>query len=118
MILVDTSVWVEHLKTGRGPLGALLEEGRVLTHEFVIGELACGQLARRAELLTLLRDLPAAPPAAHEEVLALVEQHRLAGSGIGWVDAHLLASTLLAGSMLLTLDRPLRAIASRLGLAF
>ncbi len=85
-------------------------------HPFVIGELACGNLGRRREILALLRNLPEAPVAEHEEVLAFMESHRLTGTGIGWIDAHLLASAALSGMSFWTLDRRLAGIASRLGL--
>lgn len=116
MTLVDTSVWVEHLRHGRPRLAALLEEGQVLCHPFVIGELACGHLSNRGSVLPLLGSLPAAPVASHDEVLRLVEARRLHGSGLGWIDAHLLASALLAGTPLWTLDRRLAAAASRVGI--
>ena len=115
MTLVDTSVWVEHLRHGHPGLAALLEEGRVLCHPFVIGELACGHLSNRGGTLHLLGALPEAPLAGHDEVLRLVGARRLHGSGLGWIDAHLLASALLAGSPLWTLDRRLAAVASRVG---
>lgn len=116
MTLVDTSVWVEHLRHGRPRLAALLAEGQVLCHPFVIGELACGHLSNRASILHLLGALPAAPLASHDEVLRLVEARRLHGSGLGWVDAHLLASALLARSPLWTLDRRLALAASSVGI--
>ncbi len=116
MILVDTSVWVDHLRHRNRHLEALLLDDRAVTHPFVIGELACGRLHPRAEILRLLGTLPAAPLASHDDVLTLIEQHGLAGTGIGWVDAHLLASALLAGAPLMTLDRTLARSAARLGL--
>lgn len=111
MFLVDTSVWGHHLKrTDRG-LVALLEAGAVLTHPAVIGELALANLRRRDETLGLLDRLPRAQVATDSEVLSLVERHSLHGRGIGWVDAHLLASALLTGCGLWTEDRPLVAAA-------
>ena len=115
MTLVDTSVWIDHLRHSNAGLVAQLEAGEVASHPFVIGELACGRLARWQQILGLLSRLPSAPIAAHEEVMSLVEQHRLAGTGIGWIDVHLLASARLAGSRLWTLDRRLKAAAARLG---
>jgi predicted nucleic acid-binding protein len=113
VILVDTSVWVDHLRRGDEQLAALLDAGRVLVHPFVIGEIACGILADRKEILGLLENMPAAPGAEHHEVLAFVEQHRLFGRGIGYVDAHLLASVaLLPGALLWTRDRRLQATAA------
>jgi len=119
MILVDTSVWVDHLRAGDDELVTLLEEGRVLVHPFVIGEIACGILADRAETLDLLANMPAAPCAEHHEVLAFVEQHRLYGKGIGYVDAHLLASVALTpGTRLWTRDRRLGSTAAALRCAY
>jgi hypothetical protein len=115
MILVDTSVWVDHLRHRNTMLATRLEAGEVLTHPFVIGELACGSLRRRADVLASLTMLPQVPIASHDEVLGFVDSHRLAGSGIGWIDAHLLASTRLAGVNLWTLDRSLATAARRLG---
>jgi predicted nucleic acid-binding protein len=107
MILADTSVWIQHLRRGESALAALLTEGVVLTHPFVIGELACGNLKHRARILTDLNDLPAAVPATHEEVLRLIEDRKLWGEGIGWIDAHLLASTLLSNCSFWTVDERL-----------
>ena len=115
MTLVDTSVWVDHLRRGHPELSALLEEGRVMCHPFVIGELACGQLGQRDRILHLLATLPQAPAASHDEVLQLMRTHRLHGQGLGWVDVHLLASALLGRYGLWTLDRRLTAAATNLG---
>ena len=114
MILADTSVWVEHLRESEPRLQELLLEGEVLVHPFVIGELACGNLRRRAAILSLLRELPMGAPASDAEVLTLIEEQRLWGTGIGWIDAHLLASALLTRCSLWTRDRSLRAAATRL----
>ena len=117
MILVDTSVWVDHLRSGNARLASLLEDTQVTTHPFVIGELACGNLANRAGILSLLQKLPQVPAATDTEVLYFIEQQQLMGRGIGYVDAHLLAATALAGrSGLWTLDRRLAALAGALGL--
>lgn len=119
MILVDTSVWVEHLRQGEPPLAAALEEARVLMHPFVLGELACGHLRNRAEVLRLLGSLPAAPTATDAEALGFIERHALMGRGIGYVDVHLLASAALATpARLWTRDRRLAAVAGELGLAW
>jgi predicted nucleic acid-binding protein len=112
--LVDTSVWVDHLRRANGRLAGLLDEGNVLSHPFVIGELACGNLGHRDEILALLAALPEAPVAHHAEVLDLVSSRKLYGQGLGWIDMHLMASALLAGSSLWTLDRKLDAAARRL----
>ena len=116
MILVDTSVWVDHLRQGNTRLRSLLADARVAGHPFVTGEVAMGHLRRPAEILTLLRNLPQAEQAEHEEVLRFVADHELAGSGLGWIDAHLLCSAALDRSRLWSLDRRLAAVASRLEL--
>lgn len=115
MILVDTSVWIDHLRAGNTTLIRLLERGEVLAHPWVVGELALGNLRRRDEILGLLNGLPRATPAGELEVLALIERQRLWGTGIGYVDAQLLASTRLTSATLWTSDRRLAAAASRLG---
>ena len=117
MILVDTSVWIAHFRKGEPRLAALLEDTQVLTHPFIVGELALGSLERRSEILEALDNLPSSPEATHSEVISLVDQHDLAGSGIGWVNAHLLASALLSDSPLWTLDKRLSSATSRLGLS-
>lgn len=117
MILVDTSVWIDHLRRGDRVLGAALEAGEVVSHDFVIGELACGRLSARAEILQLLEALPRAPIVEHEEAIAFVGRNDLAGIGIGWIDAHLLASARLAALELWTRDARLRVAALRIGTA-
>ena len=119
MILVDTSVWIEHLRTGDENLVALLNGSQVLTHPFVIGELACGNLRKRTDVLRLSNDLPHAPVASQEEVLFFIERNALMGQGIGFIDAHLLASIALADTAFFwTHDRRLQKIAIKLRLAF
>lgn len=118
MILVDTSVWVDHLRRGDKVLTSLLNEGVVLCHPFVVGELACGNLRKRDEIMSLLTALPSARLAGHEEAIRLVSQRRLMGRGIGWVDVHLLASSLLSQSKLWTKDRALGAAASLLKIEY
>jgi predicted nucleic acid-binding protein len=118
VILVDTSVWVEHLRAGNETLSALLEGQHVLTHSFVIGELALGNLRGRDAILRALRQLPRAATASDEEVLHFIDRRALFGSGIGYVDAHLVAAAQLgADTKLWTRDRRLLAVASQLGLA-
>ena len=118
MILVDTSVWVNHLRAGAERLSDLLNSSQVLAHPFVIGELACGNLHKRTDVLRLLNDLPQAPVASQEEALHFIECNKLMGQGIGFIDAHLLASTALADTALLwTGDKRLQKIATRLKLA-
>jgi predicted nucleic acid-binding protein len=117
MILVDTSVWVDHLRTGDAQLAALLNDGRVLAHPFITGEIALGSLRQRRLVLEALADLPQARVANHGEVLHFIERNALAGTGIGYVDAHLLASARLdSGTTILTRDRRLAEAAFRLGL--
>jgi len=117
VILVDTSVWVAHLRSGDAALAGELEAGRVLVHQFVIGELACGNLKNRREVLNLLSRLPSAPAATHAEALDFIERSSLMGRGIGLVDVHLLASASLATpARLWTRDRRLAAVATDLDL--
>ncbi len=117
MILADASVWVDHLRRGNPRLAAFLDDGDVASHAFIVGELALGRLENRVTILEYLSNLPQLPGAQHQEVLSLVERRRLKGTGIGWVDAHLLASSLLAGMPIWTLDEPLARQAGRLGIA-
>jgi predicted nucleic acid-binding protein len=116
VILVDTSVWVEHLRHGLPRLATLLQEGEVMIHPWVIGELACGNLRNRSQVLELLQGLPAATVASDAEVLVLIERDRLMGRGIGYIDAHLLASARLSHCRLWTQDRRLAAVALEQGL--
>ncbi len=119
MILVDTSVWIDHFRAGEPRLSSLLRDGHVLAHPWVIGELALGNLSQRDEILGLLSNLPLAKSATDVEVLTLIDNHRLSGRGIGYVDAHLLAAaTLTTGARLWTQDRRLAVVAAGQGLAF
>ena len=118
MILVDTSVWIDHLRTGDKLLSDLLNASLVLLHPFVIGEIALGRLRQRAVVLETLSDLPSAAVATDAEVLGLVDRYTLSGRGIGYIDVHLLASTRLTPSATFwTRDRRLRQVAADLGLA-
>ena len=119
MILVDTSVWVDHLRAADPAVVQVLDTGRALVHPFVVGELACGNLSNRSEVLTLLRRLPQAPVASHEEALAFITGRGLMGRGIGYIDVHLLASLILDGTASRwTRDKRLAAVAADLGLAY
>ena len=119
MVLVDTSVWIDHLRRGNAGLDAPLSEGQVHCHPFIIGELACGNLKNRKAVLSLLQDLPAVPVATDDEVLFFIERHGLMGRGIGYVDAHLLSAVSLAGTTRLwTRDKCLRAVAESMRMAF
>ncbi|UHL63902.1 type II toxin-antitoxin system VapC family toxin [Paralcaligenes sp. KSB-10] len=118
MILVDTSVWIDHLRKSDGELQTLLNAGQVLAHPFVIGELALGNLRQRDVVLDALQGLPQVSVATEEEVLRFIGQKTLYGIGIGYIDAHLLAALRLSpGSRLWTRDRRLLAAATRLGLS-
>jgi predicted nucleic acid-binding protein len=117
MILVDTSVWIEHLRLGSDKLGSLLYDEQVLCHPFIVGELACGTLRDRREILGLLRALPMLDLVENEEVLSMLEKRRLFGRGLGWVDVHLLASVLITENTLWTLDKPLQRAADALNVA-
>ncbi len=118
MVLVDSSVWIQHLRTGLPEFAHLLSEGAVLMHPFVRGELACGNLRNRAPILSELRALPAAVHVEDHEVLHLIEVRKLSGRGLGWIDAHLLASALVTNCRLWTLDKPLRKAASQLAVSY
>jgi len=117
VVLVDTSVWVAHLRHGAVGLEALLHEGRAVCHPFIVGELACGNLRNRSNLITLLRSLPGAILAEHEEVMQFIENYSLMGKGLGYIDVHLLASALLTKVPLWTLDKKLNEVAVKLELA-
>jgi len=118
LILVDTSVWIDHLRRGDKTLAMLLDENKVLTHPFVIGELALGNLRQRDRILGDLGSLPRASVASDQEVMQFITRHRLFGRGIGYVDAHLLAAVRLSpGSALFTRDRRLMAAAEQLRVA-
>jgi len=118
MVLVDTSVWVSHLRDGNTELASLLNEGRVLCHPFIIGELACGNLKDRAIILSFLQWLPMSIEAEHEEVLFFIENNRLMGKGIGYIDAHLIASAVLTDIPIWTLDKKLAQIADSLQIKY
>ena len=107
MILADTSVWVEHFRRGSPRLRELLEAGEIAMHPMILGELACGNLARRAGTLRLLQRLPSIPQLTDPVVLETIEVRRLRAKGIGWIDAHLLAAALVSGATLWTLDQRL-----------
>ena len=118
MILVDTSVWIDHLRQSDSALVTELEASAVLTHPFIVGEIACGNLSNREQVLTLLQALPQAPVASDAEVLEFIERRRLMGRGIGYIDVHLLAAVALDGTATLwTRDRRLAAVAAELTLA-
>ena len=118
MILVDTSVWIEHLQRGKDALGSRLQNAEVLCHPFIIGELACGVIRNRTKILSLLQSLPKAETVSPEEVLQFIVNRKLAGKGLGYVDIHLLASAVLTGVPLWTLEKKLLKIAAALRAAY
>ncbi|MDQ3397439.1 MAG: type II toxin-antitoxin system VapC family toxin [Deinococcota bacterium] len=119
MILVDTSVWIDHLREGNPLLARALEHARVLMHPFILGELACGNLKNRQEVLGLLNELPRVTTATDSEALSFIERRTLMGRGIGYLDVHLLASAFLGGGVQLwTKDKRLAAVAAELGVAY
>lgn len=118
MVLVDTSVWVVHLRNGNIGLETLLNEGHVICHPFIVGELACGNLKNRAEILSLLQTLPMATHAEHEEVMKFIEDHTLMGKGLGYIDIHLIASAILTEIPLWTVDKKLNEISLKLGIGY
>jgi len=115
-MLVDTSVWIDHFRRPNTQLTELLEVSQVWTHAFVIGELACGNLSRRSDVLSSFAALPQAPLVEHDEVLAFIERQRLQGKGLGWMDVNLLASARLARLSFWTQDKKLAAAATALRL--
>lgn len=117
MVIVDTSVWVHHLKWGDAQLQTLLHETQVMCHDFIFGELACGSLKNRHAILSLLASLPRAPVVSQEEVLYFIENRSLMAAGIGFIDAHLLASAQLINTPLWTLDHSLKRVAEKLQLS-
>jgi|TARA_Y100000310_G_scaffold344128_1_gene455267 hypothetical protein len=117
MVLVDTSVWIDHFRTDDEYLVSLLNTVQVLAHPFIIGELACGNLQNRDELLVLLQGLPQVTVALDREVLMFIEEHKLMGQGIGYIDAHLLVAVALSRPIRLwTRDRSLARMATDLDL--
>lgn len=113
MILADTSVWIEHFRRRREDFGSLLEAGQIRCHPFVVGELSCGNLPNRAEVLGMLSRVPSLAVVSHDEATELLERRKLFVRGVGWIDVHLLASALVSGAALWTLDARL-ADAARL----
>ena len=118
MVLVDTSVWVSHLRDGNAQLADLLNDGKVLSHPLIVGELACGNLKDRAVILSFLQLLPMSIEAEHEEVLSFIASNRLMGKGMGYVDVHLIASAVLTGIPVWTLDKKLAQIADSLHIKY
>ena len=118
MVLVDTSIWVTHLRQGSRQLEKLLMDAEVMCHPFIIGELACGNLKNQDEIISLLQSLPMAPTIEFDEFLFFIDRNHLMGKGIGFVDVHLLASAQLTGVPLWTTDKRLKSAADQLKLTF
>ena len=118
MVLVDTSVWVFYLREGNATLEKLLNKGQVVCHRFIIGEIACGNIKNRTEILTLLQSLPLATQAKHEEVMEFIETNKLMGRGLGYIDMHLSASAKLTGIPIWTFDKRLDETNKELGISF
>ncbi len=116
MVLVDTSIWVDHLRQGSRKLEKLLVDAEVMCHPFIIGELACGNLKNRREIISLLQSLPMAPTIEFDEFLFFIDRNHLMGKGVGFIDVHLLASAQLAGVPLWTADKKLKSSADQLEL--
>lgn len=118
MVIVDTSIWIAHLRHGSRKLEKLLMDAEVVCHPFIAGELACGSMKNRHEIITLLQSLPMAPTIEFHEFLIFIDRNHLMGKGVGFVDIHLLASARLAGIPLWTADKRLKSLADRLELTF
>lgn len=118
MVLVDTSVWVSHLRDGNPHLEHLLYKGEVVCHPFIIGELACGSIKNRDEILSLLQSLPMAISPEHDEVLQFIESNALMGKGLGYIDVNLLASAILTDVPIWTLDKKLRLVSSAMSINY
>ena len=118
MVIIDSSVWIGHLKSSNKNLVILLQEAQVLTHPMIVGELACGSMKSRDEFLSLLSWLPVCQTASHSEVLQFIDTHKLFGKGIGWVDVNLITSAVLSAAKIWTLDKNLHKSCHRLGISF
>lgn len=118
MVLVDTSVWVDHFRNKNAQLIHLLNKGDVFCHPFIIGEIACGNVQNRAEIISLLHSLPQSLTVDHEELLVFIEKNDMMGQGIGYNDVSLLASAILSGLTLWTLDKRLKTIAAEFNIAY
>ena len=118
MVLVDTSVWVRHLRERDPDLERLLNDGQVMCHPIIVGELACGNLKNRREILSLMQLLPQATLAEHEEILQFIELHHLMGRGLGYIDVHLAASSLLTAVPLWSYDKKLSEATEMLGIRY
>jgi len=118
MVLVDTSVWVSHLRDGSVGLEKLLNDGEVVCHPFIVGELACGNLKNRHEILAFLQSLPLTILAEDGEVLKFIENHQLMGKGLGYIDVHLIAAAVLTDVPIWTFDKTLEKITKKIGINY
>lgn len=118
MVLVDTSVWVSHLRHGNSRLQKLLQESKVVSHPFIVGELACGNISNRFEITSLMQSLPILDVAENEELLLFIEHKKMMGTGLGFVDVHLMAAAMLAGIPLWTHDKKLKQACSHLNIDY
>lgn len=117
-ILVDTSVWIKHLRVGDKNLVQLLEQGSVACHPFIIGELACGGIKNRHEIISLLNDLPSTDILDHYDIMEFIEYRKIMNKGIGYIDVHLLASALVSETPLWTLDKALKKVANQFSIEY
>lgn len=116
MVLVDTSIWISHLRHGNSRLQKLLRASRVVCHPFIVGELVCGNISNRAEIISLMQSLPMLEVVEHEELLLFIEHNKMMGKGLGFVDVNLLAAAMLAGIPLWTQDKKLKQACIRLNI--
>ena len=117
-ILVDTSVWIKHLRESDKNLVRLLEQGVVACHPFIIGELACGSIKNRNEIISLLDDLPSTDILDHSDIMEFIEYRKIMNKGIGYVDVHLLGSALVSDTPLWTFDKALKKVANQLSIEY
>jgi predicted nucleic acid-binding protein len=118
LILVDTSVWIKHLREGDHNLIQLLEQGLVASHPFIIGEIACGGIKNRYEIISLLNDLPSTDVLDHSEIMEFIENRGIMNKGIGYIDVHLLGSALVSETPLWTFDKALKKMAIQLSVGY
>jgi predicted nucleic acid-binding protein len=118
MVLVDTSVWIDHFNKRNDHLVDLLNAGKVNTHEYIIGEISCGNISNRDEIINLLRSLPCTLSVTQEEILDFIANQYLYGNGVGYIDIHLLASALISNVKLWTRDKKLNLVANELNVAY
>lgn len=118
MVIIDTSVWIAHFRKANAHLQKLLSEGEVFCHHFIVGEIACGNIHNRTEIISLMQALPSTPIAAQEEILSFIDHKKLYGAGIGLIDVHLLASAFLTKASVWTVDNKLQRVAAKLNILY